>query len=279
MPGCSPTDNRRPTSTPALLALDFDGVVCDGRPEYFETAWQAYVATWPRALASGRPAAIADRFAALRPLIESGWEMPLMVHALLAGVEPPALENRHGWLQAAPALMKAGGVTAEMLGRALNKVRDDWFARDPTDWLSYHRFYPGILAQISALLGGPTRVVIVTTKAERFVRALLAGHDARLAEVPIIGREPGKPVPKPDILRRLANSHELAADGAGAWFVEDMLETLEATAARVDLAGARLFLAEWGYNTADDRTRAAGDDRITLLSLDRFGAPLSTWLS
>src|SRR5438270_162161 len=71
---------------PRILALDFDGVVCDGRPEYFETAWQAYVAAWPApALTSSRPARIAARFSALRPLIESGWEMPLLVHALLAG--------------------------------------------------------------------------------------------------------------------------------------------------------------------------------------------------
>ena len=27
-------------TVPTVLALDFDGVVCDGRPEYFETAWR-----------------------------------------------------------------------------------------------------------------------------------------------------------------------------------------------------------------------------------------------
>jgi hypothetical protein len=62
-------------TVPAVLALDFDGVVCDGRPEYFETAWQAYVTAWPRPLTSTRPGEIAERFGALRPLIESGWEM------------------------------------------------------------------------------------------------------------------------------------------------------------------------------------------------------------
>jgi phosphoglycolate phosphatase-like HAD superfamily hydrolase len=262
-------------SAPRVLALDFDGVVCDGRPEYFETAWRAYVATWPRPLTSGRPDAVAERFAALRPLIESGWEMPLMVHALLAGVDARALEDRHGWLEAAPGLMTTAGVTTETLGRALNRVRDEWFARDSADWLAHHRFYPGVPARLIAQLEGATQVVIVTTKTERFARALLTGADPRLSAVSVIGREPGQPVPKPAILKRLADSYGLGADAAGLWFVEDMLETLEATAARADVAGVRLFLADWGYNTPADRTRVGG--RVALLSLDRFTAPLETW--
>jgi phosphoglycolate phosphatase-like HAD superfamily hydrolase len=262
-------------SVPALLALDFDGVVCDGRPEYFETAWQAYVAAWPHPLTRERPGAIAELFGALRPLIESGWEMPLMVHALLAGVDAGALKDRHGWLRAAPALLQSAGVTAETLGRALNRVRDDWFARDAADWLAHHRFYAGVPARLVALLGGPTRVVVVTTKTERFARALLAGADPRLSGLAVVGREPGKPVPKPDILRRLADGQGLDPDGAGIWFVEDMLETLEATAAREDLAGVRLFLADWGYNTEADRARAGG--RVAVLSLPRFTGPLERW--
>src|SRR5262245_13328880 len=224
-------------TAPAILALDFDGVVCDGRPEYFESAWQAYVAAWPKPLTTTRPAAVADRFSELRPLIESGWEMPLMVHALLAGVGEDALKAREAWLRAAPGLMKSVGVSAETLGRALNKVRDDWFARDAASWVALHRFHPGVPAAIVALLGGPTGVVIVTTKAERFARALLTAADPRLAPVTVIGREPGKPVPKPDILRRLADRAGVGPDAAGVWFVEDMLETLESTAERPDLAG------------------------------------------
>jgi hypothetical protein len=112
--------------------------------------------------------------------------------------------------------------------------------------------------------------VIVTTKTERFARALLAGADARLSRMTVIGREPGQPVPKPDILRRLAEGGGLAADGMGLWFVEDMLETLQSTAARPDLTGVRLFLAEWGYNTAADRAGVSG--RITRLPLSRFAA-------
>jgi phosphoglycolate phosphatase-like HAD superfamily hydrolase len=263
---------------PPILALDFDGVVCDGRPEYFETAWQAYVAAWPAPLTTTRPSQIAERFGALRPLIESGWEMPLLVHALLAGVNDRALSSRPAWLEAAPGLLTSAGVTAETLGRALNRVRDEWFARDPADWLAHHRFYADVPARLVALLEGPTEVVIVTTKTERFARALLTGADPRLSALRVIGRDPGRPVPKPDILRRLADARGLGPAATGLWFVEDMLETLEATAKRDDLAGARLFLADWGYNTPADRTHVtATRGRIALLARARFTAPLESW--
>src|SRR3989442_14599889 len=114
---------------PRILALDFDGVVCDGRPEYFETAWQAYVAAWPPpALTQQRPAAIAARFSALRPLIESGWEMPLMVHALLSRVGDDAPKDRPARLKAAPRLLQAARLSAEAPARSLHQVRDDRFA-------------------------------------------------------------------------------------------------------------------------------------------------------
>jgi phosphoglycolate phosphatase-like HAD superfamily hydrolase len=266
------------STTPRLLALDFDGVVCDGRPEYFESAWRAYVAAWPPpALTPGCPDGIAARFAALRPLVESGWEMPLLVHALLAGVDEDGLADRHEWLQTAQRLMTGAGVTSAVLGRALNKARDEWFARDPGDWLAHHRFYPGLITRMASLVGSDTRIVIVTTKAERFVRELLAAQNRDLTAVQVIGREPGAPVPKPVTLRRLADRHGLGADASGLWFVEDMLETLEATAARPELAAAQLFLAGWGYNTPRDRAKASSDPRIRLLPLDRIAGPLDRW--
>ena len=50
-----------------MLALDFDGVLCDGRPEYFEAARRAYRETWPAA--HEVPDAAAAAFGAHRPLV------------------------------------------------------------------------------------------------------------------------------------------------------------------------------------------------------------------
>ena len=56
---------------PDILALDFDGVCCDGMREYFETSRRTHALIWP---AEPMPAAEHfDAFAAMRPVILSGW--------------------------------------------------------------------------------------------------------------------------------------------------------------------------------------------------------------
>ena len=265
-------------SVPAILALDFDGVVCDGRPEYFETAWQAYVAAWPQPLTTTRPAAVAERFSALRPLIESGWEMPLLIHALLAGVDARALESRHGWLKTAPSLLTVAGVSAETLGRALNRVRDEWFARDAPDWLAHHRFYPGVPARLVSLPAGPTQTVIVTTKTERFVRALLARRRSRLAAIVGDRARAG---------RAGAQAGDAAAPGRQCGLGRRRRRVLVRGGHAGDAGSDGPTRRRWpasacswptGVTTPRDRAHvASGGGRIALLALERFAAPLESW--
>jgi len=265
------------TDTPRVLALDFDGVLCDGRAEYFETARRAYAAVWPGADLA-RAAAVGTAFAAGRPLVESGWEMPLLLHALVSGVGDAELVDRQAWRATARCLLDGAPVDATGLGHALNAARDAWFAADPEDWLRHHAFYPGVGARVLQALDEGVQVAIVTTKAERFARALLRSQHPRLAAVPIIGREPDRTVPKPESLLRLGREHGLPPTGAGLWFVEDMLETLELVRATSGLAEARLFLAGWGYNTLEHRASAGGTGHVGLLSLHDFAAPFGSWL-
>jgi len=129
---------------------------------------------------------------------------------------------------------------------------------------------------VQALDSG-VHVVVVTTKAERFARALLAAGHPRLATLPVSGREPGRGVPKAESLLRLAQAHGLADGAAELWFVEDLLETLEAVGATPGLRAARLFLAAWGYNTLEHRAAAAASGRVAVMSLADFAAPFARW--
>jgi phosphoglycolate phosphatase-like HAD superfamily hydrolase len=262
-------------SAPAALALDFDGVLCDGRPEYFEAARRAYLEAWPGA--HPVPDAAAATFAAYRPLVESGWEMPLLLHAVVSGVPAGALVDRAAWLSAARRLLATAGVQADTLGRTLNAVRDTWFARDPDDWVRHNAFYPGVTARLLAALDERVPVMIVTTKAERFARALLGAQDARLASLPIVGREPGRTVAKSETLGRIAAERGLPPGGAGLWFVEDLLETLHAVHATSGLERVRLFLASWGYNTLEQRASVGTDAVVRLVSLATFAGPFAGW--
>jgi phosphoglycolate phosphatase-like HAD superfamily hydrolase len=261
--------------SPAVLALDFDGVLCDGRAEYFEASRRAYRDAWPGARAV--PAAAAAAFAAHRPLVESGWEMPALLHAVVSGEPPEALVDRAAWLATARRLLAAARVPPEALGRALNAARDAWFARDPRDWVGHHVFYPDVTARLVEVVAAGTPVAIITTKAERFARALLAAQDARLTGLPVVGREPGRAVPKPETLVRLAAAHGLQPGGEGLWFVEDLLETLQAVHATPALARARLYLAAWGYNTLEQRASVGWRGPVRLLTAGAWAAPFAAW--
>jgi phosphoglycolate phosphatase-like HAD superfamily hydrolase len=254
-------------TAPSILALDFDGVVCDGLAEYFESAWRAYTLLWASP-GAGAPVGLAERFFALRPVIESGWEMPLMIKALLAGVNDATIAGQ--WADLTPQLLD--GREAADVGARLDRVRDDWIDADRAGWLRQHRFYPGVIDRLRALASGPTRVVIITTKEGRFVRELFAQHGLDFPAGQIHGKESKRP--KADVLRALKTD---GGPGLRIWFVEDRFKTLERIETLPDLDDVRLFLAGWGYNFPAEREAARRDRRIGLVSLEDFVSDFSAW--
>lgn len=262
-------------SYPTLLALDFDGVLCDGRREYFQSAWRAYGQIWTDA-ASQPPAHLEQPFYRLRPVVETGWEMPLLLRAMqLDYAEAELLQD---WATIAPQLLASEGLTQPQLQTALDSQRDHWIQTDLAAWLHLHSFYPGTIARLQAAIAAGIPVVIITTKESRFVKQLLqeAGISPPLPQ--IFGREQQRP--KREVLRSLqAGGSDLPRSpvGTAIWFVEDRLKTLQNVQQQPDLANIGLFLADWGYNTAAERAQAQQDQRIHLLSLDQFGQPFPAW--
>ena len=78
---------------PNILALDFDGVLCDGMREYFEASRRTYMHVWPDETAPGEE--LFPAFRVLRPVIMTGWEMPLLLRALVQGY--PAAAMLQNW--------------------------------------------------------------------------------------------------------------------------------------------------------------------------------------
>ena len=68
--------------TPTLIALDFDGVLCNGLIEYFQTAWRTYSQIWQLS-DEVQSNDLVEKFYRLRPVIEIGWEMPVLIRALI----------------------------------------------------------------------------------------------------------------------------------------------------------------------------------------------------
>lgn len=259
--------NDRPT----LLALDFDGVLCDGLLEYFQTAWRTYCQLW--SLPPGvSPEELAPLFYRTRPVIEIGWEMPVLIRALVLGIsESEILQN---WSQIAHNIITEEQLKAEIIGPHLDRVRDEWINTDLSGWLGLHRFYPGVIERIKPLIEDGFPVYIITTKEERFVRSLLQEQGITIPENQLFGK--GYKRPKYEILRELLASIEPTPH---IWFMEDRLQTLLSVQQQPDLNKVELFLANWGYNIQKERDLASESSTIHLLSLSQFSQDFSAWLT
>lgn len=254
---------------PTLLALDFDGVVCDGLLEYFQTAWKAYCEVFQPA-SPEPPPGLAERFYPLRPVVETGWEMPLVLYGLLTGVTDGAILE--SWPTLIPTLLAQAAVNPSQLGAAVDGVRDRWMAADLEGWLGLHRFYPGLLPRLHQAQAQGVDLRIISTKEGRFIERLLAQQGFTLAADRILGKEVKQP--KYVTLQQLQAAHPEAQ----IWFVEDRIQALHLVQHQPELANIQLFLADWGYNRAADRAAAEADGRIHRLSLTQIAQPFDGWI-
>ncbi len=256
-------------TSPQLLAFDFDGVICDGLIEYFQTAWKAYCEIF-KPNSEPPPDGLAERFYPLRPVVETGWEMPVLIQALVKGASAEQIIEQ--WPQMALPYLEEAGLTKAQSVAALDGVRDRQIQADLQSWLDLHRFYPGIIDRLSELLQSDLPVYIISTKEGRFIKALLSQSGLGFPEERIIGKEAKRP--KYETLRLLKEKHSVSS----IWFVEDRLPALEDVKAQNDLSEVSLFLADWGYNLAPDRTQATQDLRIHLLSSEQVVQGFDCWL-
>ena len=268
-----------PADAPTILALDFDGVLCDGMLEYFQTSWRTYSQIW-QPESQTPPDYLAPDFYRLRPVVEVGWEMPILLRALVLGVsEEKILQD---WPMVALEIIESEQLDAADIGKKVDAVRDEWIATDLDGWLGLHRFYPGVIERVHGLLSAPqaspleipTQLFIVTTKEGRFVKQLLQQQGIQLSEERIIGKEIKRP--KHQTLRLLIEA--FTGEGVTLWFVEDRLKTLQSVQQQADLNHVSLYLADWGYNTTAHQESARNDPRIQLLSLSEFVQDFSVWV-
>jgi phosphoglycolate phosphatase-like HAD superfamily hydrolase len=230
-----------------IIALDFDGVICDSAGEMAISAWRAAAQLWPAEFAGEAPADFVEDFRRLRPGLETGYQSILLARLLRDGVELTA--------ESAVAATAAVPHDRDELVRLFGATRDAWIAGDLPGWLAAHRFYPGALDFLRRSQAC-ARVVVITTKQTRFAQALLEGV---LAPEAVFGLETGD---------KVGTLCELRKEDADVHFVEDRLDTLLRVADCPDLGSVHLYLVDWGYNTSAQRREAGQHPRIQVLTRD-----------
>jgi len=256
---------------PTILALDFDGVLCDTVREGCRSAWQ--VCRELTSLGEERltPQTVAA-FVRLRPVLEHGWEFPLLALAIADGIPEEGILTafQTTWR---PRLLEKYRLEPKRLAESFDRVRDRAITASLDDWLADQALYPGVADRLNAAQEDGTRLFVITTKEGRFAHRLLEVHGVHLPAGQVWGKE--RAHPKPELLRRLRRQE--GGEYREIWFVEDRLKTLQAVTRQADLGEVGLFLALWGYVMPGDRDEAAADPRIAPLTLDRFRGPFDGW--
>jgi hypothetical protein len=140
--------------------------------EYFETSRRTCVRVWPDETVP--VAGLFPSFRALRPVIMTGWEMPLLLRALEQARPAPAILQN--WDAVRDELVSEGRLHGEelvsVLKRTLDEVRREWIGVDLHDWLACNVPYCR-LEELRRLVAEPDRAVLVTTKEGEFARRIL----------------------------------------------------------------------------------------------------------
>ncbi|GAB3125534.1 HAD family hydrolase [Streptomyces calidiresistens] len=230
-----------------VLALDFDGVVCDALVECALVTWLG-VHPLDRSLSGAEhvdalPEEFVERFRTVRDYSR------LLDHFVVAHApESAAITSQAGFDRLFASL------PADDVRRFTDRATEarTWFrTREPEFWLDLHRLYPGIAELLRRHSGS---VVIVTAKDADSVDAILDHHGLRRTVAEVFG-ECGR---KEEAVREIAARRGLAPERVT--FIDDNL----ANAVRVAATGAHVRWAQWGYQTPEHRAEA---ERLSLRPL------------
>ena len=223
------------------LALDFDGVICDSAREAFVVAVRAYRRVLSPAFACNElDEALFAEFVGLMPLGNRAEDYAIALSAIERGQE---LEGQAAY-DAFRVKLDAKALRA--FHKQFYRERHAWAERDPVNWHSHIRAYPGI-CELLRRRAGDTLLAIATAKDRRSVRALLTQYGVAdlFPEHAVLDKETS--ASKREHVRRIAE--RAGAPLSEVTFVDDKVNHLEDVAG----IGARCVLAAWGYNGGRER--------------------------
>lgn len=243
---------------PVTVALDFDGLICDGTYENMLITWNSHSGKDLDAFGDRGvgeiPAAFAERFRASR-----GFARHLGHFIVPLVTEEPILTQRE--FDACYEGIDPGGV--DTFVAAANDYRERARARWTARWLGYHALYHGMHDFLRGL-GRPLH--IVTAKDQGSVLAILDGEQITVEAERVFGSLRSKVGTLAEIAKREST------DPAHVIFLDDSIGNV--VAAR--RAGYDAHWATWGYNAPEhfEIAHAEGVPAITLEDLPRRAA---TW--
>jgi phosphoglycolate phosphatase-like HAD superfamily hydrolase len=217
-----------------VLALDFDGVICDSLEEGLLISWNAHTRAPIQAFVepglAGVPPEVTDRFTGCRPFARhlGHWLVPFAIGSVPAS--HAEFTARYDELP---------GRTIETFTAAAADYRAAVRRTYPDQWLSHHVVQPGLADVL-------TGAYIVTARDSESVSRILEAHEAGVDDARIFGSSTDKPA----ALKTIATRE--GVQPADVTLVDDSIENCLAAHA----GGYGAWWATWGYSISADHARA-----------------------
>ncbi len=250
-----------------IIALDFDGVICNSVNEMAVVSFNAAQKLFPPSVPAIKPHHYINEFSCLRPVITFGFESVLLCLCIINNTPKNDILTNFTWL--ADNLMKKMNVKKASLLKIFAEERDYFIKKNLDQWLNLHTYYPGILHTLDKIQNLDYPLFIITTKEKRFIHRLLKSQNIDISAMQIFGLGDGSKV---DVLRQLTYRKEF--QHIPFYFIEDRLQTLVDVAKYRDFDSISLFLADWGYNTKNEQKATQDHSRISLISLSKLNQTL-----
>jgi phosphoglycolate phosphatase-like HAD superfamily hydrolase len=236
-------------TTPPLLVLDFDGVICDSVDECFASSWTAY-----HVLCAGAPAAPPSEaarrgFAALRPYVRSGEDFVSIQEIISRG------GTVTGQASFDETARRGGDALRARYRELFYQARADFLRKDRAGWLALNRVYPHVARAFSRLLSSAP-LYILSTKKPAFISEILSAQSITVDPRRIIWSDAEPKLITVDRLRSASGAHK-------ALFIEDQVDAIVGnTDPQISV-----FLATWGYV---QKEWLAPDGPVPLLTPEGF---------
>lgn len=241
-----------------IIALDFDGVICDSAAECLVSAYQAFASVRGVSFApeaDAVPDRWQDGFYRLRPFTRDGKDYLMVLHLLDIGV---SIHTQADFDSESDARMRNlleiyGAGSARDLDSRFQESRKAIRLRDEEAWMEMNPLYQGVAEALDRCRDGFDSIYVTTFKPTDAAARILRHHRIPLPEGQILGVDKiGESADKNNHMERVRGMTSVPLEDIH--YVDDQVSHLRAALG----LGVLCYLATWGYNNDQQAEEARG---------------------
>ena len=240
---------------PLLLAIDFDGVICQSTDECMVTAYNAWCnyngSDTFFSIVEDIPTKEAEFFRAYRGYVRSGGEYYILMRMLS---ENRAISGQQHFDE----LARQWHAACTAFSSIFYKCRQSLMRQNIGNWVALHYVFPEVLHRIKSRIDNGL-TYIITMKDRNSVDTILTDKGLIVPEEKVFDKD-SFPT-KVAALEHLANKH--GVPHANVRFLDDNVTHLLDPLAQ----GFDVYLADWGFHT-NDQLKLVQNTTIKILKLN-----------